>query len=85
MRLHDEVRIYCKVRANEPRIIGSDQIDRLGRGDIGIVYQGLVLARESRTPILEARSEVWIKRRCLNKAGMDQEDYLIFCSSTLKR
>ncbi len=58
MRLCDEVRIYCKVRADKPRVIGSGQINRSGRGSIGIVHQVLVLARESRTPISEVRLEV---------------------------
>jgi len=57
MQLCDEVRIYCKVRADEPRIVGSDQINRLGCGGIGIVHQVIVLAHECRTPISEARSE----------------------------
>ncbi len=52
MRLRDEVRIYCKVRADKPWVIGLGLIDGLGHRDIGIVYQGLVLARESRTPII---------------------------------
>ena len=52
MQLHDEVRIYCKVHADEPRVIGSGRIDRSGHGGIGIVYQGLALAHESCTPII---------------------------------
>ena len=71
MRLCDEVRIYCKVRADKPRVIGSGQINRSGRGSIGIVHQVLVLARESRTPISEVRSGVGVKHGCLNEAGMD--------------
>ena len=78
MQLRDEVRIYCKVHADKLRVLGSGQIDGSGRGGIGIVHQGLVLAHESHTPILEVRLEVWVKCRCLNKAGMDREDYLIF-------
>ena len=78
MRLHDEVRIYCKVHADELQIIRSGQINRSGRGGIGIVHQVLVLVRESCTPISEARSGVGVKCGCLNEAGMDQEDYLIF-------
>ena len=78
MRLHNEVRIYCKVCADEPQVVGSGQINGSGRGSIGIIHQVLVLAHESRTPISEARSEVWVKRGCLNEAGMDREDYLIF-------
>ncbi len=56
MRLRDEVRIYCKVCADEPWVVRSGQIDGSGRGGIGIVYQGLALARKSRTPII--RSEI---------------------------
>ena len=79
MRLCDKVRIYCKVHADEPRVIGLGRINGSdSRGGIGIVYQGLALARETRTPILEARLEVWIKRGCLNETGMDREGYLIF-------
>ena len=78
MQLHNEVRIYCKVRADKPRVVGLGRIDGLGCGGIGIVYQGLVLAHESCTPISEARSEVWVKHGHLNEAEMDQEDYLIF-------
>ena len=62
----------CKVHANELQIVRS------GCGGIGIVHQVLVLAHESRTPILEVRSGVWVKRRHLNEAEMDREDYLIF-------
>ncbi len=68
----------CKVCADEPQVIGSGQINGLGRGGIGIVHQVLVLACESRTPISEARSGVGVKRGCLNEAKMDREDYLIF-------
>jgi len=46
----------CKVRANKPWVVGLGWIDRLGRGGIGMVYQGLALARESCTPII--RSEI---------------------------
>ncbi len=52
MRLRDEVRIYCKVRADKPRVIGSGRIDGSDCGGIGIVYQGLALAHENRTPII---------------------------------
>jgi len=61
----------CKVRADEPQVIGLGRINGSGRGGLGIVHQGLVFTRKSRTPILEARLEVWVKRRCLNKVGMD--------------
>ena len=71
MQLHNEVKIYCKVHAKEPRVIGLGRIDRSGCGGIGIVHQVLVLACKSHTPISEARSEVWVKRGCLNEAGMD--------------
>jgi len=62
MRLHDEVRIYCKVPADEPQVVRSGWINGSGRGDIGIVHQVLVLARKSRTPISEARSGVGVKQ-----------------------
>ena len=78
MQLHNEVRIYCKVRANKLRIIRSGWINGSGHGGIGIVHQVLVLARKSRTPISEVRLGVWVKHRCLNEAGMDREGYLIF-------
>src|SRR6266545_2991032 len=42
----------CKVRADEPRVVGSGRVDGSGREGIGIVYQGLALARESCTPII---------------------------------
>ena len=71
MQLRDEVRIYCKVHADEPQVVRSGRINRSGRGGIGIVHQVLVLACESRTSISEVRSEVWVKCGCLNKEGMD--------------
>ncbi len=61
----------CKICANKLRVVGSGQIDRSGHGGIGIVHQVLVLAHESRTPILGVRLEVWVKCKCLNKAGMN--------------
>src|SRR6266511_1583781 len=57
----------CKVRADEPWVVRLGRIDRLGHGGIGIVYQGLVLAHESRTPISEVRSEAWVKGGHLNE------------------
>ena len=42
----------CKAHANEPQVVGSGWIDGSGRGGIGIVYQGLALAHENRTPII---------------------------------
>ena len=68
----------CKVHADEPQVTGLGWIDGSGRGGIGIVHQVLVLARESHTPISEARSEVWVKHRRFNEVEMDREDYLIF-------
>ena len=56
MQLHDEVRIYCKVCANELWVVRSGQVDGSNCGGIGIVYQGLALAHESHTPII--RSEI---------------------------
>ena len=67
MQLHDEVRIYCKVHADKLCVIRSGWINGSGHGGIGIVHQVLVLACESRTPILESRSGVWVKRGCLTK------------------
>ena len=52
MRLCDEVRIYCKVHDDKPWVIGSGRIDGSGHGGIGMVYQGLALARKSHTPII---------------------------------
>ena len=78
MRLHDEVRIYCKVRADKPRVVGSGWINRSSHRGIGIVHQVLVLAHKCRTPISEVRSGVGVKHGCLNEVGMDREDYLIF-------
>jgi len=69
---------WCKICADELWVIGSGRINGSGCGGIGIVHQVLILARESRTPISEVRSGVGVKRRCLNEAGIDQEDYLIF-------
>ena len=46
----------CKVHADEPQVTGLGWIDGSGRGSIGIVYQGLALARENCTPII--RSEI---------------------------
>ncbi len=70
--------MMCKVHADEPRVVGSGQINGSGRGGIGIVHQVLVLAHESCTPISEVRSGVGVKCGCLNEVGMDREDYLIF-------
>ncbi len=43
---------WCKVCADEPRVVGSGWIDGSGRGGIGMVYQGLALAHKSHTPII---------------------------------
>ncbi len=59
MQLHDEVRIYCKVHADKPQVIGSGQIDGSGHGGIGIVYQGLALACKSRTSIIGSEIGSW--------------------------
>ena len=44
--------ILCKVHADESQVIRSGRIDRSDRGGIGILYQGLALARKSHTPII---------------------------------
>ena len=69
--MKESMEVNCKVRADKPQVVGSGQINRSDHGGIGIIHQVLVLACESRTPISEARLEVWVKRRCLNKVGMD--------------
>ena len=45
--------------ADKPQVIGSGQIDGSGHGGIGIVYQGLALARESRTSIIGSEIGSW--------------------------
>ncbi len=47
MQLHDEVRIYCKIRADKPRVVGSGWVNGSGHGGIGIVHQVLVGLQES--------------------------------------